>query len=71
MGKYNNTSDVLTLIVEDYTGRKILKSRTSCGDSKRIAKAIKEVIDKEGLSIFIRVLDNNDYKEIKEEKFEW
>lgn len=71
MGKYNTSSDVLILTIEDCTGRKILKSRTNCTDVKEIAKAIQQAVDKEGLPIYIRYLSQKDYVEVKDEKFEW
>ena len=67
---YNNSSDILTIITEDCTGRKINKFKTNIEDKENIAKILNFIIDKYGLGFKIVKKDGASWLDI-DESFKW
>lgn len=69
---YNDSSDVITLISEDFTGRKLFKKRSNATDVETIMLIFQSIIDKYGLNIEVTQKKNNKLSWLDEdEKFEF
>jgi len=51
MGLYNQGSDIIEIINEDYTGRKIGKSKVTISDEEGFARIMNSIIDKYALNL--------------------
>jgi hypothetical protein len=69
---YKDSSDVITLISEDFTGRKLFKKRSNANDAETIMLIFQSIIDKYGLNIEVIEKKNNKLSWLDEdEKFEF
>ena len=57
---YKKGTDILVLVNEDCTGRKIARFKCNADDSKEVAKVFQAVIDKYGLPLKIVKSDKKD-----------
>ena len=55
---YNNGSDVITIKIEDCTGRRIGQYRFNCEDTKAMMSIFNSIIDKYGINIKLVITDN-------------
>ena len=73
MSLYSNGSDIITVIQEDFTGRKLQKFRSNAINEEEIAKIFQSVIDKYGLNL--KVVKSQANKSISwldaDETFSW
>ena len=70
---YSRGSDIITVITEDSTGRKIDKKRASSQDELAVAHAFQSIIDKYGLDLKI-IHERNQSKASwyeADEEFKW
>ena len=66
---YNNTGDILVLVTEDCTGRKLNKKKANVNDEEEIIRIFQSFIDKYSLNIKIIVTEDKkkDWAEIDEQ----
>jgi len=53
MNFYSKGNDVITIVQEDFTGRKLQRFRANLNDEDEIARLFQSVIDKYGLNLKI------------------
>ena len=71
MNVYNGGSDILIVLIEDCTGRKISsKQKVNLDDVESVIRMFKQIIDKYGMNIKLVKTDKLDF--IKEDiDFKW
>jgi hypothetical protein len=62
-------SDMIFLVVEDCTGRKLMRSKSSANDERAIANMFNSIINKYGMGL--RVIKRAAPLEPDEEEFKW
>ena len=70
---YNRGSDILVIVNEDCTGKKLSKSRASLEDEESVKNIMQSIIDKYGLNLkVINASNNNALSWLKaDEEFRW
>lgn len=66
---YSN-GDIIKIINEDCTGRKLMRKTANADDAESIARAFKSVIEKYGLNINVEITTENVWNK-KDKEFQW